>query len=163
MAGGSGRAVASSLPTGSTPTAVAQPGGFVHVQWPQSTVEGHAVGGYVVKRYDADSGALQITGVGCQGTIAATDCTETTPPGNWRYTVTPRLHLWTGGESGESGAVVVGSASLTLPPTVVGGADHPLPATLTGSVHSFCERREHPVQARLVERLLRSAGRSREP
>ena len=48
---------------------------------PESTVEGQAVGGYVVKRYDADSGALQVTGVGCQGTIAALECTETTPPG----------------------------------------------------------------------------------
>ena len=69
------------------------------------------------------------------------ECTETTPPGSWRYTVTPLLDSWTGGESGESGAVVVSSASLTLAPTVVGGARPPtVRRPFTGSVGRVRER-----------------------
>ena len=45
--------------------------------WGTNTLtNGAGVDGYIVKRYDAGTNALQAVGSGCDGTITATTCTE---------------------------------------------------------------------------------------
>jgi hypothetical protein len=133
---GSAFAKAQALPTGSAP-AVSVTNRNVTVTWTASTLPGGAgVDGYTVRRYDASTQTLQTIGADCAGTVTALTCTETVVPGGtWRYTVTPRLQAWVGGESALSSSAAVGSPSLDLSPTTVTA----LPAALTGTVSSFAE------------------------
>ena len=113
--GGSGAAAASTVGAGATPTAVAS-GTSVTVSWSASVLSnGTAVSGYVIKRYNASTLALQTTGSGCAGSITALTCTENAvPTGAWSYSVTPLFASnWVGGESAMSPAVVVDAT----PPT----------------------------------------------
>ena len=70
---------------------------------------GSGVPGYVVKRYDGLTNALQTVLAGCSGLVATTGCTENgVPTGTWKYTITPAAgSKWRGTESGQSAAVVV--------------------------------------------------------
>jgi hypothetical protein len=66
------------------------------------------VPGYVVKRYDAITNAVQTVLAGCSGTVAAVTCTESgVPTGTWKYTITPAAGAWRGTESGLSATIVV--------------------------------------------------------
>jgi len=87
-AGGNGAAALTTVNAGATPTANAS-GQDVTVDWDASTLSnGHAVDGYIVKRY---SGATPQTVLsGCSGTITATSCIENSvPAGTWTYSITP--------------------------------------------------------------------------
>ena len=105
---GSGAARAKALGTGNIPTATVS-GKKVTVTWSASTFSnGGNVPGYVVRRYDASTGVLQTIGASCTGTIAALTCTErNTPAGGWKYTVTPAVANWRGGESAKSATAPV--------------------------------------------------------
>ena len=107
--GGNGAAAASSVNQGATPTASAT-GSTVTVNWTATTLaNGQSVTGYVVKRYDAGTGAAQTILSACTGTIAAFSCIESgVPNGSWKYTVTPVVGAnWQGLESTKSAAVTV--------------------------------------------------------
>jgi hypothetical protein len=104
---GTGAASAVSVGTGATPSAISS-GSSVTVSWAASTLtNGTAVSGYLVKRYNATTLAVQTIGSGCSGAITALTCTETAiPNGQWVYSVTPLfLTTWTGAESAKSAAV----------------------------------------------------------
>ena len=137
-AGGNGAGGAASVNQAATPTAAVVGSTSVAVSWGTSTLSnGRAVGGYLVKRYDASSGAVQTIAAGCAGTVAALTCTETgVPTGQWTYAITPVLANWQGPESLKSGAVTVGSGTITLA-KVVFGASPPLPQNTTGSLGGF--------------------------
>ncbi|HTN23605.1 MAG TPA: chitobiase/beta-hexosaminidase C-terminal domain-containing protein, partial [Solirubrobacteraceae bacterium] len=138
-AGSVGAAVAATVGQGATPTASAVPGRKVDVSWGASTLtNGHAVDGYVVRRYDAGTGALQTTLTGCTGTVAATSCTERgVPAGQWRYSVTPVFGAhWLGAEGLKSGTVTVAAATITLATSLFGA---PLPQDTTGSLAGFAD------------------------
>jgi hypothetical protein len=132
-----GGAVAAAVTQGATPTAAAQAGRNVDVSWGASTLSnGHAVDGYLVKRYDAVTAVLQTTVSGCAGTVAATSCLESgVPSGSWKYTVTPVLAAnWRGAEGLKSGIATVATATLSLDTTLFGA---PLPRATTGSLAGF--------------------------
>ncbi|MEA2300767.1 MAG: hypothetical protein QOE44_1302, partial [Solirubrobacteraceae bacterium] len=132
-----GASTAASVNQGATPTASAAPGRTVAVAWGAATLSnGHAVDGYIVKRYDAGSGVAQTVLSGCSGTISTTSCTETgVPSGAWKYSVTPVIATnWQGAESLKSGTATVAAAGLTLNKTLFGA---PLPQGTTGSVSGF--------------------------
>ena len=141
--GGSGQAHATSVSQANAPTASITAGRAVTVTWGASTLaNGAAVDGYLVTRYDASSGTPQLTGMGCNGTIASTTCTELfVPPGSWTYAVTPLKGAnWQGPASGQSGVVTVGSAALSLTKTTLGLGDFGIDgtaATLTGTLSGF--------------------------
>ena len=104
VSGGSGVAAAATIARGATPSAVSA-GTSVTVSWAASTLsDGTAVSGYVVKRYNATSGAVQTIGSACAGTITTLTCTEASvPTGQWKYSVTPVFGAnWTGTESVQS-------------------------------------------------------------
>jgi hypothetical protein len=105
---GSAAAKAKTLGSGNAPSA-SKSGRKVTVTWTASSyVEGGAPGGYLVRRYDASSGALQTIGANCSGTITALTCTENNVPnGSWKYTVTPATGNWRGPESAKSATVTV--------------------------------------------------------
>ena len=105
---GSGAARAKMLGAGNVPTA-SKSGHKVTVSWTASSyTNGGAPGAYVVKRYDASTGALQTIGASCAGTITALTCTENgVPAGSWKYTVTPATGNWRGPESARSATVTV--------------------------------------------------------
>jgi hypothetical protein len=137
VSGGSGAASAATVNQGATPSATPAPGRLVSVSWAASTLSnGHAVDGYVVRRYDTSGGAAQTPSGGCSGTVAATSCTETdVPTGQWQYTLTPVLATnWQGPESLRSGTVTLAAATLTLAKTLFGGS---LPQVTTGSLTGF--------------------------
>ncbi len=107
--GGNGAAAASSVNQGATPTASAT-GSSVTVNWTATTLaNGQSVTGYVVKRYDAGTGAAQTILSACTGTIATLSCIESgVPNGSWKYTVTPVVGTnWQGLESTKSATVIV--------------------------------------------------------
>src|SRR5256886_6010049 len=109
----------------------------VTVTWGASTLtDGQAVDGYLVKRYDANTLALQTILTNCTGTVAATSWVESSVPyGQWKYSVTPVIAAnWQGAESARSGTVVVGASTLTLAKTLYGGS---LPQTTTGTLSGF--------------------------
>ena len=132
-----GAAVAAGVNQGATPTASAGAGRAVTVSWGASTLTGgHAVDGYVVKRYDSAGGTAQTVLAGCSGTISATSCIEAgVPAGGWKYSVTPVIATnWQGAESVKSGAVTVAAATLSLARTLFGAT---LPEATSGSVAGF--------------------------
>jgi hypothetical protein len=109
----------------------------VTVSWGAVTaVDGSAVSGYVIARYDAQSGVQQTIGAGCSGVITATTCTEAgLVPGAWTYTVTPTMGAnWRGAESPHSGVVDTGLTTLTLAQSTFGP---PFPTTTTGAITGF--------------------------
>ena len=95
------------MPAGPTPTAFAVLT-TVSVAWSATSVGDGAVAGYVVKRYDAVSGAASAVGGTCTGVVPASTCTDAAVPiGTWRYTVTPVHYGWTGTEGARSITVAV--------------------------------------------------------
>lgn len=121
---GSGQAPVDTLPGGNQPSASASLD-TVTVQWTQSAfggspLGGYAGGGYVIRRYAPSGGSAVTPNGGCGATISGTSatlsCQETgVPTGPWKYTVTPVLGSWTGGESDASSSVTVllGAPELT--------------------------------------------------
>jgi hypothetical protein len=105
---GSAGSAAATMPSGATPTATVS-GTSVLVSWsPVALSNGTSVAGYTVSRYDVSTGSLSVVGPACSGVVTTTSCTEASvPAGNWVYTDTPVEANWTGGESGQSTAVVV--------------------------------------------------------
>jgi len=137
--GSKGAAVGATVNQGATPTATAAAGRKVTVNWGASTLSnGHAVDGYLVKRYDAATAALQTTLAGCTGTVTATSCVETgVPSGQWKYTVTPVIATnWRGPEGVKSGIATVAAATISLAKTIFGA---PLPQNTTGSLAGFAD------------------------
>jgi hypothetical protein len=106
-------AVADSIQAGNTPTLGSINGQDVTLNWTATTTaSGASVNGYTVARYSVSSGgtATAATG-GCSGTVAALTCTEqTAPAGTWYYTVTPKISLWAGAESGRQSVTVVAAS-----------------------------------------------------
>jgi IPT/TIG domain len=140
--GGSGAASAASVGQGATPTTTLV-GQSVTVSWTASTLSnGHAVDGYLVRRYDTN-GNLQTIGSGCSGTIAALNCTEAgVPAGGWQYTVTPLIGSnWVGQESAKSATVTIVTAAITLgaasghvgDAVSVSGSGYPASSTITAT------------------------------
>jgi hypothetical protein len=137
---GKGAAGAATLNQGAAPTASETGSTKVVVSWGSSGLSnGVPAAGYVVKRYNQETGAQATIGAGCAGTIAAATCTEPeTPVGNWEYSVTPVYGShWRGAESLKSGAVNTGPGSITLSRALFGGTVAPLPAVVTGTVSGF--------------------------
>lgn len=102
--GGNGAAAATSVNQGATPT-TSGTGPTITVSWAATTLaSGQAVSGYQIKRYDANTLALQTILSACTGTISALTCTESgVPGGSWKYSVTPALATtWVGVESPKS-------------------------------------------------------------
>ena len=137
--GGSGAATAASVNTGATPSGSVS-GQSVTLSWAASTMSnGQPVDGYLIKRYDAGTLALQTTLSTCAGTVPVTTCIENSVPnGTWAYTVTPVFAAnWRGVESAMSSAVTVNVD--TTRPTVtinqaVGQADPTNASTINFTV-----------------------------
>lgn len=111
VTGGNGASAATTVNQGAKPTVVAT-GSTVAVSWAASTLSsGGSVAGYVVKRYQASTLALQTILAACNGTISTTSCTEANvPAGLWVYSVTPVLGTnWRGAESPKSDPATVSS------------------------------------------------------
>jgi hypothetical protein len=108
VASGGAAAKAKTLGSGNRPTG-AVAGHKVSVTWLASAyLEGGAPAGYVVRRYNAATGAEQVVGSTCSGTISALTCTESgVPAGSWQYTITPATANWRGSQSVKSTTVVV--------------------------------------------------------
>ena len=132
-AGGSGRASAITVDPGSAPMATTS-GRTVELSWAPSTMSnGEAVDGYVITRYDSTGSSQQTIVSGtCASLVSGTDCSETaTPPGTWRYSVTPAYGDWRGPESPKT-SVAVGTPSLVLSPILTKS-----PNTLRGTLANF--------------------------
>lgn len=115
--GGNGHASVGSLPAAAMPTA-SLAGRDATVSWAQSTVFGSPLGqltagGYAITRYaESDASTPIATGGSCGGVVpGASDpltCAELSlPTGRWRYTATPVLYSWIGGESPQSASVAI--------------------------------------------------------
>ncbi|MCW2779723.1 MAG: Ice-binding protein [Marmoricola sp.] len=106
--GGNGASAAATLGQGATPVASASQG-VVTIDWASTAL----ASGYIVKRYDATTLALQTIVTDCAGIVPTTACTENNvPAGQWVYTVTPILGThWTGSESQGSNAVSTDSSA----------------------------------------------------
>ncbi len=107
---GSVDARGTTMPAGLAPTVSAN-GNLVTVSWSAVTLPGGvAVGGYLVGRYNATTGATGTVGANCAGVVTATTCTEhNVPDGTWVYTDTPVLSSWTGAASSDSNQAHVAS------------------------------------------------------
>jgi hypothetical protein len=82
----------------------------VTLSWTASQFNGGGnVPGYVIKRYNSVTNALQPTLSACSGVVGSTGCTENAvPTGSWTYTVTPAAGTnWRGIESAKSTTVTV--------------------------------------------------------
>jgi hypothetical protein len=137
---GTGGAGAATLHQREGPTTGENGSANVFVKWGSSSLSnGIPADGYIVKRFDAETGKEVPVGAGCAGTIAATTCeVPGTPVGNWEYSVTPVLaQAWRGTEGVRSGAVNTGPGLMTLSRELFGGKVAPLPSTLTASVSAF--------------------------
>jgi hypothetical protein len=100
---------ATAVGQGNIPTAAKANGKDVRVTWTATTLtNGAAVGGYLVRRYNALTSAEVAVTANCSGTIAALTCTENNVgKGSWQYTITPTVGNWRGTESAKSAAVAV--------------------------------------------------------
>lgn len=137
---GMGVAGAATVNQGAAPTAGENGSANVVVKWGSSSLSnGVPADGYIVKRFDAETGTPAAIGVGCAGTIAATSCNvPETPVGDWEYSVTPVFgEAWRGEEGLKSGAVDTGPGSMTLSRELFGGTVAPLPSVVTASVSAF--------------------------
>lgn len=129
---GAGFASARTMATPAAPAASVS-GRNVTVSW-TAPAAGPPPSSYVVRRYDATSGAQQTIGSGCSGAQPGLSCTEAAvPPGSWRYAVAAVRAGWQGGESQRSAAVAVAAPALSLAPTTITS----LPATLNGGITGF--------------------------
>jgi hypothetical protein len=138
--GGAGAAGAATVNQGAAPTASETGSTNVIVKWGSSGLSnGVPADGYILKRYNADTGVQATIGGSCAGTVTATTCSEPeTPPGNWEYSVTPVFGSnWRGAEGVKSGAVNTGPGSLTLSRELFGGTVAPLPSAVSGTVSGF--------------------------
>jgi hypothetical protein len=134
--GAAGAGQSTTVNQGPIPTPAAS-GNSVTLTWSATTLaNGAAVDAYMVNRYDANTDALQVTGIGCNGTVTDLTCTEMNlPPGSWYYTITPlKGTYWQGPQSEPSGSIIIGAATLTLDQTTFTA---PLPKTATGSLTGF--------------------------
>ena len=137
---GAGGAGAATVNQGAAPTAGENGSANVVVKWGSSSLSnGVPADGYIVKRFDAETGTQAAIGAGCAGTIAATSCVvPETPVGHWEYSVTPVFgETWRGDEGLKSGAVNTGPGSMTLSRELFGGTVAPLPSVFTASVSAF--------------------------
>jgi len=107
-ASGPAAAGATTMPAGAQPVGGAT-NGAVSIRWPAVAMSnGVAVAGYVVRRFDAASGAEATVGAACSGVITTTTCTEqSVPVGMWIYTVTPVQLSWSGAQSPPSSPITV--------------------------------------------------------
>jgi hypothetical protein len=105
---GSGAAKAKTLGSGNAPGGTVS-GHKVTLSWTASSyTNGGNAAGYLVRRYNTSTGAVQTIGSACSGTISALTCVESgVPAGSWQYTVMPATGNWRGAESAKSTAVVV--------------------------------------------------------
>jgi hypothetical protein len=143
--GGDARAGAATVGAGAAPSAGEAGSANVVVTWGASSLSnGVPVDGYLVRRYDEDTGVAGTIETGCSGLITGTSCTEPdTPVGDWAYTVTPVIGAhWRGAESLRSGAVNTGPGAMTLERTLFGGPLAPLPAPVAGTVAGFAPDEE---------------------
>src|SRR5215218_3791458 len=106
LAGGSGYSAARTMTAGRTPSVSASRRN-VQVTWSASTwAQGGTIGSYVVRRYNAVTGASTAAGSGCSGYVLTFTCAENNVAvGTWQYTVTPALGNWRGAESPKSAIV----------------------------------------------------------
>jgi hypothetical protein len=129
---GSGFASARTMATPSAPT-TSVTGRNVTVQW-SAPASGPPPSAYVVRRYDASSGASQAVQDDCAGSVSGVSCTEAAvPAGSWRYSVSAVRAGWQSAESARSASVSVAGPALSLSPTTITS----LPATLNGGVTGF--------------------------
>ena len=100
---------ATSVGQGNAPSGAKVNGKDVRLTWTATTLtHGAAVGGYLVRRYNALTSAEAIVAANCSGTVAALTCTENNvAKGSWQYTITPTRGNWRGTESSKSTAVAV--------------------------------------------------------
>ncbi|HXR69101.1 MAG TPA: hypothetical protein VN712_10765, partial [Dermatophilaceae bacterium] len=120
-AGSHGASAATTVNQGATPTASAA-ARAVTLSWAATTLSnGNAVNGYIVKRYDVATLIPQSILSGCAGMVAATTCTEdSTPAGQWVYSVTPVFATnWRGAESLKSSTVTLAAPALELSSVMV--------------------------------------------
>lgn len=113
---GNGSGLTATMPTATAPT-VGVAGTTVNVSFSQLSIVGLPIGslvggGYEVRREPANGGAAVTPGGSCgallTGGTPSLSCSETnTPRGDWRYTVRPILHSWTGGTSPASAVALV--------------------------------------------------------
>ncbi len=105
---GSAAGAAATMPTGTAPAGTVA-GAAVTVTWSAAQLSsGAVVAGYLISRFNADTGAPATVGAGCSGVITTTTCTEqSVPSGTWVYTDTPVQLSWTGGASPQSPPVEV--------------------------------------------------------
>jgi len=99
---------ATAVGSGNVP-ALSKVGNSVKLTWAASSLaNGTAVSGYIVRRYNALTGAEASVGSNCAGTIAALTCTETqVARGSWQYTITASRANWRGSESAKSSTMSV--------------------------------------------------------
>jgi hypothetical protein len=168
---GSGAAAgaATTMPTGNAPTASVS-GSDVTVTWSRAAFpNGAPVGGYIIHRYDAATGAPQVVGAGCDSAVTTTSCTEqNVPGGSWVYSDTPAQQSWTGGASADSNTVTVRAGvapATTLAPqtrharTQVTGSARQTSQAVCGHKSNDCRWRRGPRH-----RHIRSArGHRRRP
>jgi len=137
---GDGGTAAATLQQGAAPTVSENGSANVVVRWGSAGLStGLPADGYVVKRFNAETGSQVPVGTGCSGTVDGTTCNVPgTPVGNWKYSVTPVFGAnWRGEEGVKSGAVNTGPGSMALSRELFGGTVAPLPATVSGSVSGF--------------------------
>jgi hypothetical protein len=106
---GSGAIGSKTMPAANGVPAGAVSSHDVTVSWSAAQFAGGGnVPGYVIKRYDANTNALQTVLSACTGVVAATSCIEhSVPTGFWKYTVTSAAGKWRGTESAKSATVIV--------------------------------------------------------
>ncbi len=141
---GSAAARAQTMPGVAAPSASVS-GSDVTLWWSASTFpSGDPVDGYVVRRYDASTGTPQTVLSACDGTVAATSCTELgVPDGSWVYTLATIKGPWTGLEGPPSAVVSVaaGGTGPTISALVVAKAQGETPGYLAqgGTYHVYAD------------------------
>lgn len=133
--GGLGYGKATSLPSGTTPTASVE-GRNVTVSWAKTTLpDGGEVAGYRVRRYDSATGAEAGVVSACDAVVTTLSCTENAvPPGTWRYGISPVEGNWVGSEGTRSSAVTVDAPAMSFSSNTTVTS---LPATLNGDLSGF--------------------------
>lgn len=103
---GAGSAAARTMTAGNKP-AVSASRRNVQLTWGASLwAQGGTIAGYVVRRYNAVTGASTAAASGCGGVVTAFTCADNNvPAGTWQYTVTPAVGNWRGAESPKSAIV----------------------------------------------------------